>query len=113
MKKKKVGFWQRIKNFYNDSPWSAAFTLPILVLLIFPFLMTGIVAGLASIFASEFIWGGVLFVFLPYVLVPIWVFAGVIVSKKKLPYILSLIIGFGSFYLLFVVMQSPGLYRAT
>ena len=34
MKKKKVGFWQRVRNIYNDSPWHAAFTYPIAYIII-------------------------------------------------------------------------------
>ena len=101
--KSKKGFWTRIKNYYNNSPWNAAFTLPILVLIICPILILAIITGLESIVDTDGFIFGVLFVFLPYVLVPIWVFAGLIVSKKKLPYILSLIIGFGSIYLLFTI----------
>ena len=101
--KSEISIWVRIKNYYNNSPWNAAFTLPILVLIICPILILAIITGLESIVDTDGFIFGVLFVFLPYVLVPIWVFAGLIVSKKKLPYILSLIIGFGLLFFLFYI----------
>jgi|TARA_B100001964_G_C13994397_1_gene492056 hypothetical protein len=34
VKKKKVGFWQKVRNIYNDSPWLAAFVYPIIYIIV-------------------------------------------------------------------------------
>ena len=88
MKKKKVGFWQRIRNIYNDSPWHAAFTYPIAYI----FLWTLVVAILVALKAPEII--GITFMIAIFI-APIWVLIGLIIAKKRIPYLLSLIIGLG------------------
>ena len=87
MKKKKVGFWQRVRNIYNDSPWHAAFTYPIAYIII-ALVLFGIFLSIDIIALGIFFYASVL-------LTPIWVFIGLIISKKRLPYLLSLIIGLG------------------
>ena len=93
--KSKIGIWTKIKNIYNNSPWNAAFTYPILYIFVISILGSLIAAGgsrgdeiglLAYIGISLMI---------SIYLTPIWVFVGLFVSKKKLPYILSLCIGLG------------------
>ena len=93
--KSNISIWTRIKNIYNNSPWNAAFTYPILYIFVISILGGLIAAGgsrgdeiglLAYIGISLMI---------SIYLTPIWVFVGLFVSKKKLPYILSLIIGLG------------------
>ena len=104
MKKKKknsikTSFWEKIKNIFNNSPWHAAFIYPILYI----FIMT-IIGGalMAANISNEMgplaIFG--FFLLLSIFLTPIWVFAGLFISKKKTPYILSLCIGLGSLALL-------------
>ena len=87
MKKKKVGFWQRIRNIYNDSPWHAAFTYPIAYIII-ALVLFGIFLSIGNEYIGVFFYASVL-------LTPIWVLIGIIISKKRLPYLLSLIIGLG------------------
>ena len=88
MKKKKVGFGQRIRNIYNDSPWHAAFTYPIAYI----FLWTLVVAILVALKAPEII--GITFMIAIFI-APIWVLIGLIIAKRRIPYLLSLIIGLG------------------
>ena len=102
MKKKKeksikTSFWEKIKNIFNNSPWHAAFTYPIAYIIMMP-----ILAGALFTINNE---GGPLVkvggsLILSIFLTPIWVFAGLFISKKKTPYILSLCIGLGSLALL-------------
>ena len=83
--KPKIGIWTRIKNIYDNSPWHSAFTYPILFLIICICLFGGFLSiGLENI--------GFFFLILFY-LTPLWVLLGLIVSKRRLPYLLSLIIG--------------------
>jgi hypothetical protein len=83
--KSNVGIWTRIKNIYNNSPWHAAFTYPIAYMI-----STAAIGGVLASRGLESI--GWFFLFIFY-LTPLWVLFGLIVSKKRLPYLLSLIIG--------------------
>ena len=91
-----------IKDLYNDSPWHASFTYPILYIFIAN-ILGAIIAAISSSrdFQDTFLIHISLIFFLSIYLTPIWVFVGLIVSKRKKPYILSLIIGLG---LLFVFL---------
>tara|TARA_B100001057_G_C22063218_1_gene649085 strand:- start:3 stop:356 length:354 start_codon:yes stop_codon:yes gene_type:complete len=93
--KSKIGIWTKIKNIYNNSPWNAAFIYPILYIFVISILGGLIAAGGSSgdeIGLLAYI--GISLMISIY-LTPIWVFVGLFVSKKKLPYILSLCIGLG------------------
>ena len=97
--KSKVGIWTRIKNIYNENSFNAAFSYPVLVVI-----LTAVLFFLIAYLSNEndsLLIAGVLFMFGSYILVATWVLIGLIVSKKKLPYILSLIMGFGMLYFLF------------
>ena len=83
--KSNVGIWTRIKNIYNNSPWHAAFTYPIAYMI-----STAAIGGVLASSGLESI--GWFFLFIFY-LTPLWVLFGLIVSKRRLPYLLSLIIG--------------------
>ena len=83
--KSNVGIWTRIKNIYNNSPWHAAFTYPIAYMI-----STAAIGGVLASRGLESI--GWFFLFIFY-LTPLWVLFGLIVSKRRLPYLLSLIIG--------------------
>ena len=83
--KSKIGIWTKIKNVLNNSPWHSAFTYPILFLIICICLFVGFL----NIGLENF---GFFFLILFY-LTPLWVLFGLIVSKRRLPYLLSLIIG--------------------
>ena len=105
--KSKKGFWTRIKNIYDNSPGHAAFTYPIAYIILAP-ILGGVILG---IFVNNFILeiaAGI--IMLSTFLAPIWVLTGLIVSKKKLPYILSLIVGFGLLCFIFYMslMILPG-----
>ena len=96
--KSKVGIWTRIKNIYNNSPWHAAFTYPILYIL-GGLIFGGLIAAISSSMKNSnelniLDYFAMTFMFSIY-LTPIWVFIGLIVSKKKIPYVLSLCIGLG------------------
>ena len=83
--KSKVGIWTRIKNIYNNSPWHAAFTYPIAYII-----STAVIGGVLASSGFESVgW----FFLLIFYLTPLWVLVGLIVSKRRLPYLLSLIIG--------------------
>ena len=104
MKKKKkksikTSFWEKIKNIFNNSPWHAAFTYPILYIFIIPIIGGALMAAnISNEMGPLAIFG--FFLILSIFLTPIWVFAGLFISKKKTPYILSLCIGLGSLALL-------------
>ena len=85
MKKKKVGFWRKIKNIYDYSPWHAAFTYPIAYIII-ALVLFGIFLSIGNEYIGVFFYASIL-------LIPIWVLIGLIISKRRLPYLLSLIIG--------------------
>lgn len=97
--KSKVSIWTKIKNIYNKNSFNAAFSYPILAIILAPILLALI--GYLSDGNESLLLGGFLFMAGVYVLAPTWVLIGLIVSKKKLPYTLSLIIGFGLLYFLF------------
>ena len=83
--KSKIGIWTKIKNVLNNSPWHSAFTYPILFIII--------CFSLFGVFLSKDLENiGFIFLILFY-LTPLWVLFGLIVSKRRLPYLLSLIIG--------------------
>ena len=88
--KSKVGINTKIKNIYNKNSFNAAFSYPILAIILAPILLALI--GYLSGGNESLLLGGFLFMTGVYVLVPTWVLIGLIVSKKKLPYTLSLII---------------------
>jgi hypothetical protein len=97
--KSKVGIWTRIKNIYNENSFNAAFSYPVSVVI-----LTAVLFFLIAYLSNEndsLLIAGVLFMFGTYILVATWVLIGLIVSKKKLPYILSLIMGFGMLYFVF------------
>ena len=79
--KSKIGIWIRIKNIYNNSPWHAAFTYPIIYVIFF-------ISLLFIPYESNI---GLIFIFI--LLAPLWVFLGIFISKKKTPFVLSLFTG--------------------
>ena len=83
--KSKIGIWTKIKNVLNNSPWHSAFTYPIAYMVVTLLICVGF-------FSIELENLGVFFVLLFY-LTPLWVIFGLIISKRRLPYLLSLIIG--------------------
>ncbi len=101
--------WNSIKNLYNDSPWHASFTYPILYILVVN-ILGGIIAAISASrdFQDNFLLYISLIFFLSIYLTPIWVFVGLIVSKRKKPYILSLIIGLGLLFVLLFLAQIFG-----
>ena len=93
---KKVKNKKPLTNVFDNSPWNAAFTFPILFI-IGLWLVSGLFMVADSYFFSNnkmniLAWIGTAIIFIS-LLTPIWVFSGLVISKKKLPYILSLIIG--------------------
>ena len=105
----KRNIWKSIKNIYNNSPWHASFTYPILYIFIAN-ILGGIIAAISVSGDSEntvFIYMALIFMLSMY-LTPIWVFIGLIVSKRKKPYILSLIIGLGLLSILLLFAQIFG-----
>ena len=98
--------WTQIKNIYNVSPWHAAFTYPIIYILI-TYILVGIFGAISASLNFEYtvlIYISIFLMFSTY-LTPIWVFVGLIVSNKKKPYILSLVIGLGLLFILFYVVN--------
>lgn len=79
--KSKVGIWTRIKNIYNNSPWHAVFTYPIIYVIFF----------ISLLFIPYESNTGLIFIFI--LLAPLWVFLGIFISKKKTPFVLSLFTG--------------------
>ena len=104
------GIWSIIRNTYNNSPWHASFTYPILYIFITAILVGILGAVSASLnFEYTFLLNMVLIFMLSiYFVPPIWVFVGLIVSKRKKPYILSLIIGLGLLSILLLFAQIYG-----
>ena len=101
--------WNSIKNLYNDSPWHASFTYPILYIFIANILGAIIAAISASRdFQETFLINISLIFFLSIYLTPLWVFVGLIVSKRKKPYLLSLIIGLGLLFIFLFLAQIFG-----
>lgn len=84
--KPKIGIWARIKNIYDNSPGHAAFTYPIAYII----LWTVVIGILASLEVPDII--GFTFM-LAIFIAPIWVLIGIIIAKKRLPYLLSLLTG--------------------
>tara|TARA_B100002019_G_C21015616_1_gene472175 strand:- start:106 stop:441 length:336 start_codon:yes stop_codon:yes gene_type:complete len=98
-----------IKDLYNDSPWHASFTYPILYIFIANILGAIIAAISASRdFQETFLINISLIFFLSIYLTPLWVFVGLIVSKRKKPYLLSLIIGLGLLFIFLFLAQYLG-----
>ena len=89
-----------IKDLYNESPWHASFTYPILYIFIAN-ILGGIIAAISASrdFQETFLINISLIFFLSIYLTPLWVFVGLIVSKRKKPYLLSLIIGLGLLFI--------------
>ncbi len=109
MNASKRNFWINIKNIYNNSPWHASFTYPILYIFIAN-ILGGLIAALSASrdFQDTFLINiSLIFMFSIY-LTPIWVFVGLIVSKRKKPYILSLIIGLGLLVIFLFLAQIFG-----
>ena len=79
--KSKVSIWTRIKNIYNKNSFNAAFSYPILAIILAPILLALI--GYLSAGNESLLLGGFLFMTGVYVLVPTWVLIGLIVSKKN------------------------------
>ena len=102
----KRNIWTNIKNIYNNSPWHASFTYPILYIFIAN-ILGGLIAALSASrdFQDTFLIYISLIFMLSIYLTPIWVFVGLIVSKRKKPYILSLIIGLGLLFILIFIAQ--------
>ena len=109
MKKSQINVWTNIKNIYNNSPWHASFTYPILYIFIAN-ILGGIIAAISASrdFQDTFLINISLIFILSIYLTPIWVFVGLIVSKRKKPYILSLIIGLGLLSILLLFAQIFG-----
>ena len=84
--KLKIGIWARIKNIYDNSPWHAAFTYPIAYIILWTVVLTIFV----SINVLDII-GYTLMIAI--FIAPIWVLIGLIIAKKRLPYLLSLLTG--------------------
>ena len=105
----KRNIWTSIKNIYNNSPWHASFTYPILYIFIAN-ILGGLIAALSASrdFQDTFLINISLIFMLSIYLTPIWVFVGLIVSKRKKPYILSLIIGLGLLSILLLFAQIFG-----
>ena len=98
-----------IKDLYNESPWHASFTYPILYIFIANILGAIIAAISASRdFQETFLINISLIFFLSIYLTPLWVFVGLIVSKRKKPYLLSLIIGLGLLFIFLFLAQYLG-----
>tara|TARA_Y100001935_G_C16831553_1_gene279661 strand:+ start:27 stop:362 length:336 start_codon:yes stop_codon:yes gene_type:complete len=98
-----------IKDLYNESPWHASFTYPILYIFIANILGAIIAAISASRdFQETFLINISLIFFLSIYLTPLWVFVGLIVSKRKKPYVLSLIIGLGLLFIFLFLAQIFG-----
>tara|TARA_B100001093_G_C25999618_1_gene665101 strand:- start:49 stop:384 length:336 start_codon:yes stop_codon:yes gene_type:complete len=99
-------------SIFNNKPWHAAFTFPILFL-IGSWLLSGLFMLADNYFFNNYqmnflAWIGTSIIFIS-LLTPVWVFSGLIISKNKLPYILSLIIGISLF--LIVMFYSPQYLR--
>ena len=106
----KRNIWMSIKNIYNNSPWHASFTYPILYIFISAILV-GILGAVSASLNFEYTFllnMALIFMFSIYFVPPIWVFVGLILSKKKKPYILSLIIGLGLLSILLLFAQIFG-----
>ena len=101
--------WNSIKNLYNDSPWHASFTYPILYIFIAN-IFGAIIAAISASrdFQDTLLIHISLIFFLSIYLTPIWVFVGLILSKRKKPYILSLIIGLGLLFVFLFLAQIFG-----
>tara|TARA_Y100000816_G_C25857721_1_gene447915 strand:+ start:73 stop:408 length:336 start_codon:yes stop_codon:yes gene_type:complete len=101
--------WNSINTLYNASPWHASFTYPILYIFIAN-ILGGIIAAVSANrdFQDTFLINISLIFFLSIYLTPIWVFIGLIVSKRKKPYILSLIIGLGLLFIFLFLAQIFG-----
>jgi len=71
--------FKRIEDIYNQNPWQAAFFYPIVLYLI--------ISGFFGYFENLLL----ILTISPIFLIPIWVLIGLVVSKKKYPYVFSLI----------------------
>ncbi|MDC1155578.1 hypothetical protein OAT07_05065 [Candidatus Pelagibacter sp.] len=108
MTKEKKKKEKNTSSIFNNKPWHAAFIFPILFL-IGSWLLSGLFMLADNYFFNNnqmnfLAWIGTSIIFIS-LLTPVWVFSGLIISKNKLPYILSLIIGIS--LLLIVMFYSP------
>lgn len=103
--KNKISLWAKIKSLFDNSPWHCAFTYPILYIL-------GITISSSFLLNSNYsnnneepglLFNIGVFMMVTIYLTPIWVLIGLIISKRRLPYILSLIIGLVIPSIIFVV----------
>ena len=84
----------KIYNFIKNSPWHGALTIPLLAFFI-PWLVIYLDVELIeniSVLDNVVAVFGLIFG-LMFIIIPIWLIFGMIVSKKKLPYMLSFIAG--------------------
>ena len=111
--KSEIGFFRWLKNIYNKSPFLVGFISPIvwcgIIILLGP-----LWRPLIKIFSLEYTLLLQLFVAYVLFLIPNWV--GVIISEKKLHYIICIIL-FGSFWMVgfvtYDLMQSASRINAT
>ena len=94
MKKNKSikNFWNRIKIFFDNNPVHAAYSVPFVTIFffsIFIFILEIILEKL-SLDQEPLTYFYVILYF-----VPIWILAGIFISKKKLRYLFILFIGYG------------------
>jgi hypothetical protein len=102
--KSKIGIWTKIKNIFNESPWHAAFSYPfvffflfviILILIEYIFIYLGINELLVSIYLGPL-----------FFLIPIWILTGLIVSKRRLPYFICILITLVIFLVPYLAYES-------
>ena len=88
--KSKIGIWVRIKNIYDNSPYLVGFIISPIVWYFIILLLGPLLRPLIKTFPFEFTLLLQLFTAYVLFLIPNWV--GVIISKKKLEYIISIIL---------------------
>ena len=92
MKKSEVNkslaaIWARIKKIYNETPWHAAISYP------FVFLFFISILSILLDYLSIGLWDSIRWVVV--FVIPIWILLGLIVSKRRAPYIITISIFFG------------------
>ena len=94
----------KIRNFYSENPWKRGFIFPGIIFLSFFFFVEiyfkfleaeGLIYLLFRIFSGLALIGS-----------PLWVISGIIFSKKRTPYVVSLIIGAISVFLIMAFYAS-------
>lgn len=94
----------KIRNFYSENPWKRGFIFPGIIFLSFFFFVEiyfkfleaeGLIYLLFRIFSGLALIGS-----------PVWVISGIIFSKKRTPYVVSLIIGAISVFLIMAFYAS-------